>query len=129
MTSSPTSPGFTELPFSSRMSTSIPGQGAGNEHGFWGSSGLPIKIPPEISVPPEEWMIGSLLLPTSLNNHHQGAGFHGSPVEANARRDERSCFFGSSSPQFESARTSVGEMPRTSTLCLAQNSHIRSGVG
>ena len=35
-------------------------------------------------------MMGSLLLPTFSNSHHQGAGFHGSPVEAKARREERS---------------------------------------
>src|SRR6266700_2668846 len=35
-------------------------------------------------------MIGSFELPTFSNNHHQGAGFHGSPVEAKARSDERS---------------------------------------
>ena len=53
MTSSPTDPVATDLPVSSTMSASIPGQGAGNEHGLIGSSGLPIRMPPEISVPPE----------------------------------------------------------------------------
>src|SRR5512141_2385956 len=103
-------------------------------------------------------MIGSLLLPTSLKSHHQGPGFHGSPVEPKARRWLRSCrsysfVFASlrlcgrpsSDPELWSdsagplltcglltlsscaanARTKVGEIPRTSTLCFAQNSHMR----
>src|SRR6185369_1401722 len=109
-------------------------------------------------------MIGSLLLPTFSNNHHHGAGFHGSPVEAKIRRLERSwrsngtrtpssaivgssgencsCFAliadeGVPVPSLRTtfpscaARdlTSVGDMPSTSTLCFAQNSHMRSGVG
>src|SRR5437868_9364731 len=106
-------------------------------------------------------MIGSFPLPTFSNSHHHGAGFHGSPDEAKARRELKSCrsngfFFASlrlcgessvepdvatgslellmcelltSSSQAASARTSVGDIPSTSTLCFAQNSHIRSGVG
>src|SRR5688500_1448267 len=35
-------------------------------------------------------MIGSFEFPTFSKSHHHGAGFQGSPVEANARRDERS---------------------------------------
>src|SRR6478672_3321042 len=35
-------------------------------------------------------MIGSLLSPTFSKSHHHGAGFQGSPVEAKARREERS---------------------------------------
>ncbi len=43
----------TDAPVSPKMSASIPGHGAEKPHGFIGMSGLFIKIPPEISVPPE----------------------------------------------------------------------------
>src|SRR5438552_3187817 len=98
-------------------------------------------------------MIGSLLLPTFSKSHHHGAGFHGSPVEANRRRELRSwrqkggmySTLTSTSISLPSSSilisqvaggstaasdlTRVGDMPSTSTLCFAQNSHILSGVG
>ena len=36
-------------------------------------------------------MMGSLPPPTFWNSHNQGSGFHGSPVEAKKRSDDRSC--------------------------------------
>src|SRR5690606_5060122 len=98
-------------------------------------------------------MIGSLELPTFSKSHHHGAGFQGSPVEAKARREERSwrswgvlfeeellavsCGLlavllsssGAEGSDIASERIKVGEMPRPSTLWRAQNSHMRSGVG
>ena len=43
----------TGRPSSSNTSAAMPGQGAEKAHGLSGRSGLPITIPPEISVPPE----------------------------------------------------------------------------
>ena len=40
-------------PSSSSTSAAMPGQAAENEHGLSGRMGLPMTIPPEISVPPE----------------------------------------------------------------------------
>ena len=52
ITSSPTC-SRTGCPSSSTTSAAMPGQGAEKAHGLSGSSGLPITMPPEISVPPE----------------------------------------------------------------------------
>ena len=38
-------------------------------------------------------MIGNFESPTFSNSHHHGAGFHGSPVEANARKRGKIVFF------------------------------------
>ena len=57
-------------------------------------------------------MIGSFPLPTVSNSHIQGSGFHGSPVEANKRSEDRSCWRTGSSPCSIRERISVGETPR-----------------
>src|SRR5438093_7576829 len=111
MTSSPTAP-RTDRPFSSTTSAAIPGHGPMNELGWIGVQVVQPTMPPEISVPPEQLMIGQRDSPTFRKYHHHGSAFHGSPVDPRTKSEERSFARGCSSPERISPRIAVGEMPR-----------------
>ena len=72
------------------MSAPTPSAGRENEPGFIGWLGVPVKMQPPTSVPPEILMIGILFLQTCSKNHSQGVAVHASPPEAVMRRLERS---------------------------------------
>ena len=57
-------------------------------------------------------MTGQRPPPTTSKYQRHGASFHGSPVDASMRSDDRSCARTGSSPCAISARTSVGDTPR-----------------
>ena len=67
--------------------------------------------------------------PTTLKYQSHGSSFHGSPVDASTRSDERSCARAGSSPCAISARISVGETPRMLTRWRSTNAHSRSAAG
>ena len=82
-----------------------------------------------ISVPPEMLMIGTRSPPTSLNSHHHGSGFHGSPVDPMARSVDRSHPAAWWAPWGWRARIRVGDMPRTVMPSDSTNCQVRPGVG
>src|SRR5947199_6270875 len=88
-TSSPTSP-RTELPASSNTSTAMPSAGPPSEHGDSGATTWGDRKHAPTSVPPEMLMIGHRPSPTTSKYQRHGASFHGSPVEASTRSDDRS---------------------------------------
>ena len=61
------------------MSALIPGIGALKDPTLKGLCKQQCKIDPETSVPPAEFMIGTLDLPINSNNHFQGFSVQGSP--------------------------------------------------
>src|SRR5688572_26807251 len=111
------------------MSMSIPSDGPDNEHGFKGVVGWADRKQAPTSVPPERLMIGHRLPPTCSKNQFHGSTFHGSPVEARMRKDDRSCPLNGPSPCFIRTRTRVGEMPRIETRCRSTRDQIRSTAG
>src|SRR5689334_25239437 len=96
-TNSPTAP-RTGRPSSSNTSTAIPNDGPPSEHGDSDCTGCGDKKQAPTSVPPEMLMIGSRPPPTTSKYQCQGASFHGSPVDARMRNDERSCAATGASP-------------------------------
>ena len=100
-----------------------------------GAPSLLFSEPVEIisASTPEEVPAALARLEAGTASGLHAAGFFayelGYVLEPKIRRRERSCRAGRSSPCVANARTSVGEMPRTSTPCEAQNSHIRSASG
>ncbi len=60
-------------------------------------------------------MTGHRPSPTTSKYHRHGSSFHGSPVDARMRSDDRSCARTGASPCAISARISVGDTPSTLT--------------
>src|SRR3954466_10276846 len=96
-TSSPTPP-RSGAPLSSNTSTAMPRAGPPSDMGLMGSSGCGERKQAPTSVPPEMLMTGQRPPPTTSKYHRQGASFHGSPVDASTRSDDRSCAFTGPSP-------------------------------
>src|SRR5437763_15467765 len=111
-TSSPTSP-RTDRPDSSNTSTAMPSAGPPSEHGEIGATTWGDKKHAPTSVPPEMLTIGQRRSPTTSKYQRQGASFHGSPVDASTRSDDRSCARTGPSPCAISERMSGGEAPST----------------
>ena len=82
--------GGMRLPDMSTMSAPTPSAGRENEPGFIGWFGVPMKMQPPTSVPPEMLMIGILLLQTCSKNQRHGASVQASPPEVVMRRLVRS---------------------------------------
>ena len=74
-------------------------------------------------------MIGTRPPPTSSASQRYGSGFHGSPVDPNSARIERSTERWCSSPAERSARTSVGETPRNVEPVICDESPEPAGIG
>src|SRR6267378_8072745 len=74
-------------------------------------------------------MTGQRDSPTLRKYHHQGSGFHGSPVDPSTKSDERSFARTGSSPDRMRAQIAVGEMPRWVTLWRSTRDHIREASG
>src|SRR5437763_13777328 len=106
-TSSPTSP-RTDRPDSSNTSTAMPSAGPPSEHAEIGATTWGDKKHAPTSVPPEMFTTGQRRPPTTSKYQRHGASFHGSPVDARIRSDDRSYARTGSSPWAMSARTSVG---------------------
>src|SRR5436190_555537 len=90
-TSSPTSPGGSGAPSGSYTSIAMPNAGEPSVHGRSGVSGEHDRKHAPTSVPPLMLTIGARPSPTLARNQRQGSGFHGSPVLARMRSDDRSC--------------------------------------
>src|SRR5206468_617992 len=101
----------TELPASSKTSTAMPSDGPPSEHGEIGCTTCGLKKHAPTSVPPEMLITGHRAWPTTSKYHCHGTSFHGSPVEARMRSDERSCARTGASPCAINARINVGDTP------------------
>ena len=87
----------------------MPGKGSVAEPGTVGTaagSGV-IMIPP-VSVCHQVSTIGQRLPPITRWYHIHASGLIGSPTVPSRRSDERSCFFGCSSPRRMKVRIAVG---------------------
>ena len=73
-------------------------------------------------------MIGQRPPPTTSKYQRHGPSFHGSPVDARMRNDERSCAY-RPSPCAISARINVGETPSTFTRWRSTKAQSRSTSG
>ena len=103
--------GSTSTPFSSTTEIETPGIGLVPEPGFKGIVSRPgndeIIIPP-VSVCHHVSIIGHFSFPIVLKYHFQTSGFIGSPTVPKSLNVERSCEFGSSSPNFINILSAVG---------------------
>ena len=77
-------------PSASKTSMSCPSAGKPSEHSLIGSVTTTERKQAPTSVPPERLTIGMRPPPTRSSSQRYGAGFHGSPVVAIARSEERS---------------------------------------
>ena len=109
ITRKPPSGGLTGLPSSSQTSAWMPGKGRVAEPGLvWTAAGSGvIRIPP-VSVCHQVSTIGQRSPPITRWYHIQASGLIGSPTVPSSRSDERSCFFGCSSPSRTKVRMAVG---------------------
>src|SRR6201988_1797536 len=109
MISLPPTLGGTSLPVSSTTAASTPKNGKVALPGLVGvapGSGV-IMIPP-VSVCHQVSTIGQRPPPITVWYHIQASGLIGSPTVPSSRREERSCFFGHSSPHLVKVRIAVG---------------------
>src|SRR5687768_16372041 len=97
------------------MSTSIPREGPPSVQALSDEIGRGDRKHAPTSVPPDRLMMGRRPLPISSNSQRYGAGFHGSPVDASTRSDERSCARTGATPLGIRARMSVGDTPSVVT--------------
>src|ERR1044072_7275250 len=74
-----------------------------------------IMIPP-VSVCHQVSTTGQRPPPMISEYETQARGLMGSPTDPSSRRDERSCFFGCSSPHFMHAPIGVGAVQKTVAL-------------
>src|SRR3954451_1843050 len=107
----------------------MPSAGPPNEHGDNGCTTCGDRKHAPTSVPPEMLMTGHRPSPTTLKYQVQGASFHGSPVEASTRNDDRSYARTGPSPWAINARTRVGDTPSTLTRWRSTKAHSRSASG
>ena len=87
----------------------MPGKGSVAEPGFVATapgSGV-IMIPP-VSVCHQVSTMGHFFLPMTRWYHIHASGLIGSPTVPSRRSDDRSCFFGCSSPSRMKVRIAVG---------------------
>ena len=128
-TSSPTSP-RTGWPSSSNTSTAMPSAGPPSEHGDSGCTTCGDRKHAPTSVPPEMLMTGHRPPPTTSKYHRHGASFHGSPVDASTRSDDRSCASDRARRRAPSARARASARRRgSSTRWRSTIDHSRSGPG
>ena len=78
-------------PSSSNTSTAMPSAGPPSEHGEIGSTTCGDRKHAPTSVPPEMLITGQRPPPTTSKYQRHGPSFHGSPVDARTRSDDRSC--------------------------------------
>jgi hypothetical protein len=111
-------------------SGSIPKNGSDAEPGLAGTAPgmaeimmLPVSVCHQVST------IGHRLPPMFSWYQIHAWGLIGSPTVPSRRSDDRSCFFGHSSPHFMKARMAVGAVYRTVTRCRSTMPQKRAGSG
>src|SRR5579884_4316559 len=95
------------LPSRSTTSASTPRNGRVADPGLSGTQGRGVTRIMPVSVCHQVSMIG-LSPPVARWNHSHASGLIGSPTLPRMRREERSYFFGHSSPYFINRRMAVG---------------------
>src|SRR4051794_8759897 len=104
-------PTFTGLPLSSRTSAMTPGSGRVAEPGFAGvapGTGEIMMLP--VSVCHQVSTMGHFSFPMTRLYQCHAVGLMGSPTEPSNRKDERSRWFGQSSPCRMNERIAVGDV-------------------
>src|SRR5450755_127471 len=130
ITRNPPDPSGTRSPLRVTTSASIPGSGFVAEPGVVATAPGTgeIRMQP-VSVCHQVSTIGQRLPPITSRYHIHASGLIGSPTVPNKRNDERSCFFGHSSPHLMKVRIAVGAVYRMLTLCFSMISQKRSNAG
>src|SRR6188508_1074302 len=82
-------PSSTDLPWSSKISTSNPGTGTPTDVGTLSRNGSILRIAPPTSVPPDKFITGQRLFPIFEKYQFHASLFNLSPVETSSLREEK----------------------------------------